>query len=94
MGSCVALHQGSTLSDSYLKYLSVCFYFKIKGLRFFPSSNYSTGGGINKPKIHAVSDVTALIQFQRQSHTLKTIGGYMTLGSVMLLIILKTIFSP
>lgn len=61
---------------------------------FFPSSNPSGSVGITKSKIHAVSGKTALLQFQRQSHKLKIIGGDMTLGSVMLLIILKTNFSP
>lgn len=64
------------------------------GFFSFSSSNPSGSVGISKPKIHTASDKTALIQFQRQSHKLKIIGGYMTLGSVMLLIILKTNFSP
>lgn len=72
------------------------FLFKINGLMvlFFPSSNPSGSVEITKSKIHAVSGKTALLQFQRQSHKLKIIGGDMTLGSVMLLIILKTNFSP
>lgn len=74
----------------------VGFLFKINGLMvsFFPSSNPSGSVWIAKSKIHAVSGKTALLQFQRQSHKLKIIGGDMTLGSVMLLIILKTNFSP
>lgn len=60
----------------------------------FPSGNPSESMGIAKSKIHAVSGKTALLQFQRQSHKLKIIGGDVTLGSVMLLIILKTNFSP
>lgn len=74
----------------------VGFLVKINGLMvfFFPSSNPSGSVGITKSKIHAVSGKTALLQFQRQSHKLKIIGGDMTLGSVMLLIILKTNFSP